>query len=99
VRRKLIKKKENDMEPIDFKFNLGDILKDRITGFEGVVICRAQWLANCNTYGLQSQKLKEAKPLERQHFDEPNLEPVGRNIYKAVRGTGGPERPVTQTNR
>jgi len=83
----------------DFKFNLGDIVKDTITGFEGVVTLRSQWLNNCNTYGVQPQELKDGIPQERQHFDQPQLKLITEKEHKESRKTGGPTRTVFATNR
>ena len=60
----------------EFKFDLGETVKDTITGFEGVVTRRTQWLNNCNTYGVQPRKLMEGKIQEPGNFDEPQLENV-----------------------
>jgi hypothetical protein len=55
----------------EFKFGLGDEVKDKITGFKGIVRVRSQYLTGCNVYGLQSSKLtKEQKPGEWNYFDE-----------------------------
>lgn len=83
----------------NFKFELGDIVKDGITGHKGVIVCRSQWIHNCNTYGIQPQELKDGKPVERQHFDEPQLVLVKSKVIKEKRDTGGPSKPVSQTNR
>jgi len=84
----------------DFKFGLGDEVRDRITGYVGVVICRTQWLNNCNTYGVRRRELdKDGKPQESEHFDEPQLAAVNKKVLPSHRETGGPERPVPQTNR
>ena len=80
-----------------FKFKLGEIAKDKITGFEGVVITRSQWLSSCNTYSIQSKSLVEGKPVERQHFDEPQLELVSEREFKPKRETGGPAKAPPQT--
>jgi hypothetical protein len=58
-----------------FKFNLGDELKDFITGYKGIVRCRAEYLTGCNRYALQSQKLDKEKeiPQEWLWFDENEL--------------------------
>ena len=48
----MAKKKAN------FKYELGVLAKDTITGFEGIIVCRTQWLTNCNVYGLKSRDLK-----------------------------------------
>lgn len=54
----------------DFKFNLGSEVKDKITGFKGIIRGRTQYLTGYNVYGVQSQKLKDDKPLEWIWFDE-----------------------------
>ena len=56
----------------DFKFDLGAKVSDRITGYEGIIVGRSQWLTNCNTYGVKSQQLKDGKPMEPEWFDELN---------------------------
>ena len=43
---------QNTKNP-DFKLFLGDKAKDLITGFEGIIIARTQYLTNCNTYGIK----------------------------------------------
>lgn len=82
-----------------FKFKLGDKVRDEITGFEGIVVVRSQWLNNCNTYGVQPTRLKDGVPQERQSFDEPQLTIVTKKVHKENRRTGGPERNVPTSNR
>lgn len=82
-----------------FKFNLGDRVKDSITGFEGIVTLRSQWLNNCNTYGVQPTELKDGTPQERQHFDEPQLSLVKEKVAPSSSLTGGPERGQPTCNR
>lgn len=91
-----------DME--GFEFELGAVLKDNITGFEGVVTGRSQWISGNNTYCLKPQKLKDGMPQKTEWFDEvvlsvkkkkaASIQPVA-----ASRRTGGPERSVRPTNR
>jgi hypothetical protein len=83
----------------DFKFNLGDIAEDKITKFQGVVVARSQWLNQCNTYSLQSTELHDGCPVDRQHFDEPQLKLVQVKVHKKTSETGGPHDAVPQTNR
>lgn len=97
------------MTSADFKFELGDEVKDIITGFKGVVISRTQWLNACNVYGVQPRKLKDNKIQEKGHFDEPQLELVKSEVVKpflkhvqesaGVTKTGGPAEAVSQPNR
>ena len=75
----------------DFKFELGDKLRDRITGFTGVCVYRTQWIHNCNVYGLQPDKLKDdGTTPDREQFDEPQLEVVEQEVVEKSRKTGGP---------
>lgn len=83
----------------DFKFELGSELRDKITGFSGVVVYRSQWIHGCNVYGLRFMELKDGKPMDTQQFDEPQLELVKPKVIEPSRKTGGPERPIVQSNR
>ncbi len=75
-----------------FKYDLGEVLKDRITGFEGVAVARTQYMTGCNRYSLQSQELKDGKPREWEAFDEDMLVPSGEKKEVPVRQTGGPPK-------
>ncbi len=76
-----------------FKFELGQKVKERITGFKGVIVARSQYMTGCNRYGVQSQKLKhDGKPLEWEYFDEDLLEIDGKNINIKIQQHGGPVR-------
>lgn len=61
---------------VNFKFDLGATVKDTVTGFQGVVMCRSQWLNCCNTYSVQSARLKDGVPQKSVGFGEPQLVPV-----------------------
>ena len=84
------------MEQIELptpKFKLGQVARDMITGYTGVITSVSFWLNGCITYGLQSRNLdKDGKPVDRAVFDEPQIElmeerPVVRGEHK-----GGPAR-------
>ena len=89
---------QNTANP-NFKFYLGDKVKDLITGYEGVIIARSQYLTNCNTYGVKSVKLKDDAPMDTQWFDEPHVVLVIEKAYKANQTTGGPTDSPRATNR
>ena len=72
---------------MNFVFELGTIVRDRVTGFEGAITGRAQHLTGCNTYGLQPKEMKDGKPIEAEWFDENRLEAIPkkkgfRDIYE-----------------
>jgi len=77
-----------------FKFNLGDEVRDKITGLEGVITVRSHWYNGCITYGVQPKELKDGAPLERQSFDEPQLELVEDTAAPPTgpKQPGGPAR-------
>lgn len=52
---------------------LGDRVRDRVTGFEGIVVCETQWLHGCRRLTIQAQ-WRDGKPGERDTFDEPQIE-------------------------
>lgn len=55
------------------RINLGDVARDKITGFQGIVVARTKWLRNCDRLTIQPRELHDGKPIESQTFDEPDL--------------------------
>jgi len=53
---------------------LGQKVKDPITGFEGIAVAKTQWLYGCTRFGVQARIDKDGKVPEAQWFDEPQLE-------------------------
>jgi len=78
------------MQP--FKFEVGEEVKDKVTGFTGIIVCRSQFLTGCNGYSLQSKKLKDNKPADWVAFDEDQLERVGQGLALKVKDPGGPKQ-------
>lgn len=72
------------------RINLGDVARDTITGFTGVVVAETKWLHGCVRLTLQPKELHEGKPIEGLTFDEPQLERVVVKAAKGTTGTGGP---------
>lgn len=56
-----------------FKFDLGRKAKDTITGFQGTITGRAQYMTGCNQYVLQPST-DNGKWVDGQWFDENRLE-------------------------
>jgi len=56
------------------KPDLGMIVRDRITGYTGVVIARTTWLNQCARLTVQSREMKDGKPIDSVSFDEIDLE-------------------------
>jgi len=56
------------------QIDLGSKVKDRITGLEGIVIGRTEWLYKCVRLVVQPQVIHEGQPVEAVSFDEDQLE-------------------------
>lgn len=75
----------------EFLFGLGDTVKDRVTGFTGVVMARVQYITGCNQYHVQPPKLKAGALQDGHYFDEMRLDWVaGPKVAVKRRKTGGP---------
>ena len=55
------------------KIKLGDRVTHGVTGYTGIVIGKTEWIYGCIRFGVQSETLKDGKPLEAQWFDEQEL--------------------------
>lgn len=63
------------MPSLSFKIALGSEVKDKVTGYRGIVTGCTQWLNGCNRYQVQApMNKKDGKIPEIQGFDEDNLE-------------------------
>ena len=55
------------------KVELGDRVKDVITGMTGIVFGISDWLYGCRRITVQPEKEKDGKPAETFCVDEPQL--------------------------
>lgn len=78
---------------------LGDRVRDRISGLEGIVIGVTEWLWQCRRPIVQPTTLTpDGKPVDSQSFDEPQLEVIEAAAFEPVEPpsravsakTGGP---------
>lgn len=60
--------------------NLGKKAKDKITGFEGIIIGKCIYLYGCAQYGINPKVDKEGKKQELGWFDEGRVQIVGDGI-------------------
>ncbi len=58
---------------MEFKFDNGQVLKDKVSGFQGVVVAKTHYYTGCRHYGLCSQELHDGKPVDWEWFDESRL--------------------------
>ena len=71
---------------------LGDKVKDMVTGFTGIVIAKTEWLNKCRRITVQSVQLQEGKPVTFE-FDLEQLEVVEAGALRLEKelATGGPK--------
>lgn len=78
------------------EIKLGDIARDKVSGFEGVVIGITQWLHGCERLIIQPQKLHDGKPIDALSFDLPQVELVAGKDHVPQTKTGGPRPTPTR---
>ena len=76
-------------------FKLGQRLRCRISGFEGIATTRIEYLNGCVQYCLQPSVDKEGKAVEGEYFDQGQLILVDEGVCtppKRIKteSTGGP---------
>ena len=77
---------------------LGDVVKDRISGFKGVATCCSTWLNGCVRWTLQPEKLgKDGASAASETFDIQQLEVVSKK--KIAAGTLSPGGPRPEPSR
>lgn len=54
---------------------MGETAKDKITGYEGIIIGKCSYITGCNQYWVQP-KVKEGAWVEAKWFDENRLEKI-----------------------
>lgn len=77
------------------KYELGQELKDIVTGFKGIVTGRAQYLTGCTHYGIQPKSKDGVSVASVEWFDESRLIPTGKRLeeYRSPRTSGPVENP------
>lgn len=58
---------------------LGDRMKDKVSGFEGIAISKHEYLNGCVRYSLNAEKLEAGKPLI-ETFDREQLEVTQKEV-------------------
>ena len=61
---------------------LGDRVKDKISGLKGIAIGVTNWLYGCRRITVQPEVATDGKPAEAFAADEPQLEIVKEGIIK-----------------
>jgi hypothetical protein len=76
---------------------LGDEVRNKVTGFTGIVTCTAQYLSGCDKLWLEPKVDATGKPMEGQWADIDMVDIVTPNVIAPVvydrRAPGGVDLP------
>ena len=83
------------------KINLGDKVKDPISGYVGIAVGKTTWLYGCTRISVQMKGFdKDGNLYPLQSFDEPQLKVMvskkEKEATKTQRADGGPRPNVYQ---
>lgn len=91
------------------EIDLGDVAKDDVSGFRGVVIAITRWLHGCDRICIQPQELKDAKPIDGVTFDRLQMSLIKKTVVEATArsevnnlkpaGSGGPQNDKAALRR
>jgi hypothetical protein len=76
---------------------LGDRVKDKITGLGGIVIGVTDWLYGCRRITVQPEKAKHGKPAETFCVDEPQLVVTKRGAVEGFIASVDVQKDMTET--
>jgi len=66
----------------EFFSEMGEGVRDQVTGYRGIIGARIQYLTGCNQYLVRQRKLKkDGKPEDGEWFDENKLERTGGKTF------------------
>ena len=80
---------------------LGSRVRDRITGFEGILIAKTEWFYGCIRLGIDAINLKDGKPIDTVWFDEDRvceIESEKLEEPNSDSAPGGPQRESDQSS-
>lgn len=73
------------------KFALGQIVKEKITGFTGVIMARTEHITGCTQYGILPRTTdKDGQIPSWTWLDEDRLEATGKIVEIQKQNNGGP---------
>lgn len=84
----------------DKEIQLGDRVKDRISGLVGIVTAKSEYMNGCRRFGVQPEKLtKDGAVAADTWFDEPQLQLVKKSVHLAIPIGIVARSPIAQARR
>ena len=69
---------------------LGKEVKDRVSGFRGIVVSETSYLQGCTRVAVQPPVKKDGALPDAKHFDESDLVVIGSGVDIDAEDPGGP---------
>lgn len=66
--------------------NLGDEVKEKVTGFLGIAVARISWISGCDMIRIQPKARKDGTIDEARDFDEPLMDIIKKAKVKVKKG-------------
>lgn len=83
---------------LSYNAKLGDLVRDRISGYEGIAVAVCSYLQGCDRMTVQPKVKEDGVLPEAKSFDAPDLEVLKRSAvsydksFAERRMTGGPAK-------
>lgn len=68
---------------------LGQKVKDKVTGFEGIAVSRVEYLNGCIQYCVKPFMTKKGEMPEGQYIDDNQLKVLGKGVWLDKKPNGG----------
>jgi len=78
---------------VEKKFELGQKVRDRISGFEGIITCIAEYYNGCVRYIIQPKIEKNGKFCDSETIDQEQLELLTKKKIEVPTRNHGGDRP------
>ena len=79
------------MKTKHMKIKLGDHVRDKVSGFEGIAVAKVKYLNGCLQFGIKSKIGSDGKMPESEYVDWQQLERIDKGIDLRTKQVGGPQ--------
>lgn len=74
------------------KIGLGNKVRDKVTGFEGIATARIEYINKCVQFCVKPKVKEDGKMPDGEYIDVDELEIVDEGIAIEAKPAGGPQR-------
>ncbi|MEA3225049.1 MAG: hypothetical protein U9Q07_03800 [Planctomycetota bacterium] len=79
---------------------IGDRVRDKVSGFQGIATARHEYMNGCVRFTIDSEELKDGKPIDGHWFDEQQIEAIEDKALEVIPAqVGGPQKAPPSLKR